>query len=626
MLLRLSRDALTRRRFCGDTLNVVQMINPSWVSKWRGSKVFVLGDVMLDKFVYGHVERISPEAPIPVLHHQSEKAMLGGAANVARNIVALGGHAILVGALGVDPEGDLIAGPLVDGDGIVGRFVRVHDHPTTTKVRYVSGGHQIMRLDIERRLHMGPYEIDTICGWLNDAADEISAVVLSDYAKGVLIPGLVRRVIETSRARGIPVVVDTKTRDVARFAGATIMTPNAAEAASITGVDCTDDRHAEIAAKILYERAKVEAVVLTRGAKGMTIFHPNDHEEWVAHIPTHALEVFDVSGAGDTVVATLALALSVDASIKAAASIGNAAAGIAVGKRGTAPVRARELSTALGAGEGDPKIVDHDGAEEIVADWKARGLKVGFTNGCFDLLHPGHVELLKRSRAVCDRLVVALNTDASVRRLKGDTRPVQSEYARSIVMAALDSVDLVTLFDDDTPLNLIRLLRPDLLIKGADYTIATVVGADFVTAYGGRVHSRPDRRRTQHNRDNFPRKWAGALTPGPLSSAQVKRGQYDGARRALRPHALQRERRSHRFPPDHILRLPRPRRTGAPSHAQVRRREAPAPPETPRQAPAGAAAPRLPDEPKTSFLRRSRGENGRLIFPSFLPVAAPAPC
>ncbi len=469
-------------------MNVVQMMNPSWVSKWRGSKVFVLGDVMLDKFVYGHVERISPEAPIPVLHYQSEQAMLGGAANVARNVVALGGRAILVGALGNDPEGDLIAGPLVDNDSIVGRFVRVHDHPTTTKVRYISGGHQIMRLDIERRLQIGPHQIDTICEWLSDAADEISAVVLSDYAKGILIPELVQRVIETSRERGVPVIVDTKTRDVARFAGATVMTPNSSEAAMITGVECTDDHHAAMAARHLHERAKIDAVVLTRGSQGMTVFHPNDAEGSVAHIPANALEVFDVSGAGDTVVATLALALSVGASVRTAAKIGNAAAGIAVGKRGTAAVRARELSAALdGGAQGDPKIVDHEGAQEIVADWKAHGLKVGFTNGCFDLLHPGHVELLKRSRAVCDRLVVALNTDASVRRLKGDSRPVQPEYARSVVMAALDSVDLVTQFDDDTPLNLIRLLRPDFLIKGADYTIATVVGADFVSAYGGRV-------------------------------------------------------------------------------------------------------------------------------------------
>jgi D-beta-D-heptose 7-phosphate kinase/D-beta-D-heptose 1-phosphate adenosyltransferase len=464
------------------------MINPSWVSRWRGSKVFIVGDLMLDKFVYGDVERISPEAPIPVLHSQSEKAMLGGAGNVARNVVALGGEAILVGALGDDREGDLVAGPLMESDGIVGRFIRVQGHPTTTKVRFVSGGQQIMRLDCERRFQVGADEIDTICGWLKDAADEISAIVLSDYAKGLLTPALVRRIIEIARARGVPVVADTKSRDITHFDGATVMTPNASEAATITGVECKDDHHAEIAAERLCKRAKVEAVVLTRGAQGMTIFHPDEAGKPVVHVPARALEVFDVSGAGDTVVAALALALSVGASIKTAAVIGNSAAGIAVGKRGTAAVRARELATALGGGaEGDPKIVDHQDAAEIVADWKAHGLKVGFTNGCFDLLHPGHVELLKRSRAACDRLVVALNTDASVRRLKGDARPVQSEHARSVVMAALDSVDLVTLFDDDTPLDLIRLLRPDFLIKGADYTVATVVGADFVASYGGRI-------------------------------------------------------------------------------------------------------------------------------------------
>jgi D-beta-D-heptose 7-phosphate kinase / D-beta-D-heptose 1-phosphate adenosyltransferase len=219
------------------------------------------------------------------------------------------------------------------------------------------------------------------------------------------------------------------------------------------------------------------------------VFDPADLESPLTHIPTHAVEVFDVSGAGDTVIAGLALALASGASVQTAAKIGNAAAGIAVGKRGTAVVQATELAAALGsarAGE-DPKIVDNDTAAGVVADWKKHGLRVGFTNGCFDLLHPGHVELLKRSRAQCDRLVVALNTDASVRRLKGEGRPVQNEHARSVVMAAMDSVDLVTLFDADTPIDLITLLRPDHLIKGADYTAATVVGADFVQSYGGKV-------------------------------------------------------------------------------------------------------------------------------------------
>ena len=321
-----------------------------------------------------------------------------------------------------------------------------------------------MRLDMERRLQLGAPDIEAICGWLIEAADRVSAVVLSDYAKGVLAPALISRVVDIARARRIPVVVDPKSRDVARYAGATVLTPNASEAAMIAGVECVEDAHAETAAKILHERAKVEAIVLTRGAQGMTVYDPGEPEGAVAHVPTAAPEVFDVSGAGDTVVAALALALAAGASVTTAARIGNAAAGIAVGKRGTAVVHARELSAALGGAKAgdDPKIVDNETAAAVIADWQAHGLRVGFTNGCFDLLHPGHVELLKRSRAACDRLVVALNTDASVRRIKGESRPVQNEHARSVVMAAIDSVDLVTLFGEDTPLQAHRALEAEL--------------------------------------------------------------------------------------------------------------------------------------------------------------------
>ena len=464
-------------------------MNASWIDKWRGTRVFVLGDVMLDKFVYGRVERVSPEAPIPVLHFQSEKAMLGGAANVARNIVALGGEVILVGVLGADAEGDLVAGPLSAADRIDGRFVRLASHPTTVKTRYVSGGQQIMRLDIERPLPLDAQAVDAICARFAEVANSVAAVVLSDYAKGVLTPAVIGRVVDLARARGTPVVVDPKSRDVRRYAGATVLTPNASEAALIAGVDCAEDGNAEAAAKIVLDLAEVDAVILTRGAQGMTIWDPAEESGAAAHIAAVASEVFDVSGAGDTVVAALSLALANGASVMMAARIANVAAGVAVGKRGTAVVHARELAKALGGARenGDPKIVDATAAAAVVADWKAHGLKVGFTNGCFDLLHPGHVELLKRSRAACDRLVVALNADASVRRLKGEARPVQNENARSIVMAAIDSVDLVTLFSEDTPMRLIELLKPDYLIKGADYTAATVVGADFVTAYGGKV-------------------------------------------------------------------------------------------------------------------------------------------
>ncbi len=233
-------------------------MNSSWVAKWRGARVFVLGDVMLDKFVYGRVERISPEAPIPVLHHQSERVMLGGAANVARNIIALGGEVLLVGALGDDEAGDLVAGPLVTEDRIEGRFVRQAHHPTTTKVRYVSGGQQIMRLDIERPFSLGAQEIQAVCDWLVGAADTVSAIVLSDYAKGVLVPALIHRVVAIAKARRIPVVIDPKSADVSRYEGATVLTPNASEAAMIVGVECADDDRAETAVKIFASEPRSE--------------------------------------------------------------------------------------------------------------------------------------------------------------------------------------------------------------------------------------------------------------------------------------------------------------------------------------------------------------------------------
>lgn len=456
--------------------------------QWRRKRIFVLGDVMLDRFVYGRVERISPEGPIPVLHHTSETAMLGGAANVARNIVSLGGRAILSGILGQDAAGDLVADELIPETGIEGSFVRCPDVPTTLKTRFVAGGQQILRHDVEVKLALDAETVALIVDRFAAVADSVDAVVLSDYAKGVLAPAVLRGVIDLAVARGIPVVVDPKTSDVGRYAGATVMTPNASEAAMISGYACDDDAKAAKAARLVRDAAGVSSVVLTRGAQGMTIYAPDSGVSEPVHLMTTAAEVFDVSGAGDTVVATLALALAAGARPIPGARIANMAAGIAVGKRGTAAVTTEELTLALhGTDRSDDKVVSNESAAAQVVAWKEAGLRVGLTNGCYDLLHPGHVSLLKQARAACDRLVVALNTDASVKRLKGESRPVQSEAARAIVMASIGSVDLVTLFEEDTPLELIEKLKPDVLIKGADYTVETVVGASFVQANGGEV-------------------------------------------------------------------------------------------------------------------------------------------
>lgn len=463
-------------------------MDASIVEKWQGRRAFVVGDVMLDRFIYGQVERISPEAPIPVLHFESEVTMLGGAANVARNVVALGGRAVLVGVLGADRDGDLIAGPLTAQNGIEGRFIRIAGHPTTVKTRYVSGFHQIMRLDIERKLELDAGDADTICAHFADCVTGIDVVVLSDYAKGVLSREVIRRIVDMARSHDIAVVADPKMRDVERYAGATVLKPNTSEATLITGIECGSNESAATASRLLRDRAQVDSVVLTRGAEGMTVWDPAAGEAALTTVEAVAAEVFDVSGAGDTVTAVLALGLASGASVTDSARVANIAAGIVVGKRGTAVVSAPELSRTLRRMTGgDLKIVSNDEAAIIVEDWKAQGLRVGFTNGCFDLIHPGHIELLRRSRAACDRLVVALNTDASVRRLKGDSRPVQNERARSVVMAAIDHVDLVTMFGEDTPLRLIELLKPNVLIKGADYTLDQVVGADVVTAAGGKV-------------------------------------------------------------------------------------------------------------------------------------------
>ncbi|MGD9657700.1 MAG: D-glycero-beta-D-manno-heptose-7-phosphate kinase, partial [Methylocystis sp.] len=454
---------------------------------WLGKHVCVVGDIMLDRFVYGQVERVSPEAPIPILQFQTETMMLGGAGNVARNVAALGAKVTLIGALGEDESADMISGLLIAEEGIEGHFLRRPGVPTTIKSRFVSDGQQIMRLDVERKQDLSESEADELVRRFEKTLATADAVVLSDYAKGALTSGVIGRMVALARNRMIPVVVDPKSLDVGRYAGASVLTPNCSEAEAITRLDCRTSEGAQMAARRICEQAGVESVVMTRGAHGMTIFEKAAAGAAIS-IPAVAREVFDVSGAGDTVAAALALSLAAGLDVTNGARVANVAAGIAVGKRGTGVVCARELAYALREpAPGDPKIVDRRAALAIVRDWKRQGLKVGFTNGCFDLLHPGHVELLRRSRAGCDRLLVALNSDASARRLKGPTRPVQNETARSRVMASIASVDLVTLFEEDTPLELIELLKPDVLIKGADYTIETVIGADVVEAYGGEV-------------------------------------------------------------------------------------------------------------------------------------------
>lgn len=447
--------------------------------------VLVLGDVMLDRFIYGAVDRISPEAPVPVIAVEKETAMLGGAGNVARNIAALGGRAVLIGLVGRDEAGSALRAMVAAEAGLESELVEDAGRRTTEKVRYISGAHQMLRVDREDR---APGDGAALLAAFKARLPAADVVVLSDYAKGVLTSDVVRGAIDAARAVGKPVIVDPKSRDFARYDGATVIKPNRKEAAEATGVvDNSDEASEEAGAAILAMAPGLDAALITRGGAGMTLSVRGQPH---IHLPATAIEVFDVSGAGDTVAATLALAVAAGAGLADAAHLANLAGGLVVAKLGTDVVTAAELTAVAGSAQGEPgeiKIADRDHAREIVEGWRARGLKVGFTNGCFDLLHPGHVSLLSQAKAACDRLIVGLNTDASVSKLKGPSRPVQKEQGRATVLASLSSVDLVVLFGEETPLELIKTFRPDVLVKGADYTIETVVGSDIVLGYGGKV-------------------------------------------------------------------------------------------------------------------------------------------
>jgi D-beta-D-heptose 7-phosphate kinase/D-beta-D-heptose 1-phosphate adenosyltransferase len=459
---------------------------------FAGKTVLVLGDLMLDRYVLGEVRRISPEAPIPVLRAHERRSVLGGAGNVASNVAGLGGRAVLVGVVGADAAADEIGAVLAATPAIHPALVVAPARPTTVKTRFMSGGHQLLRLDEELQDAVTPPIEAALLGAFRKALVAADIVVLSDYAKGVLTDAVLTGAIAAARAAGVPVIVDPKRPTFEAYAGATVLTPNVGEVSRATGIAAGDDAGAAAAAAAARAQAGVgslgvEAILVKRSEHGLTLVRD---DEAPLHLPTHAVEVADVSGAGDTLVTAFALALAAGATMAEAAALANVAAGIAVAKQGTAAVSHAELFAALHRDEMRPiddKIVDLDAALARVAVWRARGLVIGFTNGCFDLIHPGHVRLLQAARARCDRLVVALNSDASVGRLKGPGRPVQNEAARATVMASMASADLVTVFEDDTPERLIRAILPDVLVKGADYRRDQVVGADIVEANGGTV-------------------------------------------------------------------------------------------------------------------------------------------
>ncbi|NIB42858.1 bifunctional D-glycero-beta-D-manno-heptose-7-phosphate kinase/D-glycero-beta-D-manno-heptose 1-phosphate adenylyltransferase HldE [Pseudomaricurvus alkylphenolicus] len=443
------------------------------------SQVLVIGDVMLDRYWSGGTSRISPEAPVPVVKVNGVEDRPGGAANVALNIAALGSGASVVSVVGADEAAETLRTSL-QSVGIHTDFQVSADKPTITKLRVISRHQQLIRMDFEES-----FGLEDSADFLSKAKKllpHMGAVILSDYAKGSLQDTL--GLIDAARDAKVPVLVDPKGTDFARYRGATLLTPNLHEFEAVVG-SCSSELELVNRGTALMRKLDLEALLVTRGEHGMTLLRPDMPE---LHLPARAREVFDVTGAGDTVISVLASSLAAGTELPQAVALANLAAGIVVGKLGTATISGPELRRAIQTEQGSERgVMSEEQLLIALADARAHGEKIVFTNGCFDIIHAGHVGYLEDARALGDRLVVAINSDDSVRRLKGPTRPINPVDRRMAVLAGLEAVDWVLDFEDDTPQRLLQSIKPDVLVKGGDYTADQVVGWEIVKAYGGEV-------------------------------------------------------------------------------------------------------------------------------------------
>ncbi|MBX7150204.1 D-glycero-beta-D-manno-heptose-7-phosphate kinase [bacterium] len=449
----------------------------------RQPKILVVGDIILDKYIWGVVERISPEAPVQVVHVQRENIALGGATNVAHNLAVIGCDVTMLGVIGNDDDGSTLKSELaaktIRTDGV---FVDTQ-RPTTTKTRVVAGNQQVVRIDHEVADNISQEIENQISAFLKKYIQNFDLVILSDYRKGVLTDKIITDVLSVAKQHHVKTLVDPKRQDFSIYSGATVIKPNLkeAEAAVRRKLKTQDDSYKAI--KEIQQKYNAESVILTRGKEGMMVIE-NDS---IAIIPVTAREVFDVTGAGDTVIAYLGLLIASGYSYVEAAKIANVAAGIAVSRVGTTTVSKEEVYHQLEEmTSGSKKILTLQEISSLLPSLR-HNKKIVFTNGCFDILHVGHITLLNKARKLGDKLIVGLNSDASIRRIKGEKRPIVSEAERAHILSAIESVDYVVIFDEDTPLELIKAVKPDILVKGSDYTVEKVIGHDVVEAYGGQV-------------------------------------------------------------------------------------------------------------------------------------------
>ncbi|MES1948405.1 bifunctional heptose 7-phosphate kinase/heptose 1-phosphate adenyltransferase [Salinisphaera sp. C84B14] len=451
------------------------------VPSFENARVLVVGDIMLDRYWHGDTGRISPEAPVPVVRIADEERRLGGAANVALNLARVGAQTRLLGVIGQDEPGEATRAMLEDA-GVVADLIASDSYPTIAKLRVMSRNQQLIRLDFEKSFALdGAFERERLIERYRAALDDVDVVVCSDYGKGTLAD--VDTIIAIAGERHIPVLVDPKGADWQRYAGAHLITPNLHEFEMVVG-PVGDEASLTREAAALRTRLDIDALLVTRSEKGMSLFAHAGH----LHLPAQAQEVFDVTGAGDTVIALLAAGLGAGLALADAAAIANLGAGIVVAKLGTATVTPGELKQAAHGQRNGPRgLVDEEALAAIVAERRARGERVVMTNGCFDLLHPGHIAYLEAARALGDYLVVAVNDDASVRRLKGPSRPLNDLDHRMQVLRGLSAVDWVVAFSEDTPERLICRILPDVLVKGGDYTPEQIAGGQCVRDAGGEV-------------------------------------------------------------------------------------------------------------------------------------------
>lgn len=443
------------------------------------ARILILGDIMLDRYWYGSTSRISAEAPVPVVRVRNNEERPGGAANVALNIASLGAAADLIGVTGDDEAADTLEKQL-QGAGVRCEFQRTHEFPTIIKLRVISQQQQLLRLDFEE--YYSPKVAEGVFSCTKENLSHIHGVILSDYGKGGV--GEPKALIDLVRASNIPIYVDPKGSDFSIYRGATILKPNRLEFEAVVGV-CNSEQIFRERGLNLAQSLSLEALLVTRGDQGMTLMRPGKP---ILHIPTQAREVFDVSGAGDTVIAVLAAALGSGVALEESVKLANIAAGVVVSKQGAVPISAPELLRASGMqGQKDHSILSEEQLIDELKKSRLNGEKIVMTNGCFDIIHAGHVGYLQEARKLGDRLVVAVNSDQSVKRLKGEGRPVNPVSRRMRVLAGLESVDWVVSFEDDTAKRLVRQLKPEVMVKGGDYLLDEVVEKEEVESYGGKV-------------------------------------------------------------------------------------------------------------------------------------------